>query len=335
MANTHFRLPSALTLLRRFLPILGAASLAFAPAAGAENPCFRPVTEVLPLLEKMERSWDEVTDYTAILLKTERFIDGTVTKERGMIKFRKPNQLYLHVLQGANQGAEVLFPKPGTDSVVLGRPGGVSGALAGFLVKVPAIGGLIPYEFDLDEGRLMKGQHHPLTDSTIKGMLRLVSVNVRAAARNREGAACVHPVERVDGKRALRLELRAPANAGTWHTVVEGETLWSIGGDYRQDRYVILYNNPSMDPVNPLPAGAKVFVPRYYAPRSVIWVGEASSLPLRLQMFDREGRLYESYTNTRLEIDVGLTDEDFDPVRHGFPAPVKAEGVTSSAARTL
>jgi len=320
------------TLFQLPLAIAFAAALLAAPfAMASENPCFRPVAEVIPLLEKMERSWDAVTDYTALLVKTERFVDGTTTDEIALIKFRKPNQFYLHVLEGANEGAELLFPKPGTDSVILGRPGGVSGAVAGFLVKVPAVGSLIPYEFDLDDGRLMEGQHHPLTDSTLAGMMRLVSVNARAAARNQEGSACVHPVELVDGKRARRLELRAPADVGTWHTIAEGETPWTIGGDYGQDRYVILYNNPSMDEKRPLPVGEKIFVPRYYAPRAVIWVGEASSLPLKLQMFDRENRLYESYANTDLRIDVGLPDEDFDPVRHGFPAVTTADEKTSAA----
>jgi hypothetical protein len=299
---------------------LAVALLATPVARASDNPCFRPVAEFIPLLEKMEQSWDAVTDYTTLLVKTERFVDGTITDQIGLLKFRKPNQLYLHVLEGTNEGAELLFPKPGTDSVVLGRPGGVTGAVAGFLVKVPAIGSLVPYEFDLADGRLMEGQHHLLTDSTIDGMMRLVSVNLRLAARNREGAACLHPVELVGGKRARRLELLAPVDAGTWHTVADGETLWTIGGDYGQDRYVIIYNNPSIDESKPLPVGEKIFVPRYYAPRAVIWVGEASNLPLKLQMFDRERRLYESYANTELRIDVGLPDEDFDPVRHGFPA---------------
>ena len=139
-----------------------------APLASAtEAVCARPVLDAMPLLEKMERAWNEVSDYSAQLRKTERFIDGTITEERGLIKFRKPDQLYLHVLEGTNAGAELLFPKPGTDSVILGRPGGVSGAVAGFLFKMPAIGNLIPYEFALDDGRMMEGQHHPLPDARL------------------------------------------------------------------------------------------------------------------------------------------------------------------------
>jgi hypothetical protein len=295
-------------------------------ASAAEGVCNRPMIDAMPLLEKMERSWNGVSDYTAVLVKTERFVDGAVTEERGTIKFRKPDQLYLHLQEGANAGAELLFPKPGTDNLVLGRPGGVSGAVAGFLIGVPAIGRLIPYEFDLEDVRLMVGQHHPLPDSSIAGMMRLISTNVRTAARHLEGSMCFHSNETVDGMTAVKLEVRLPSDVGRWHTVVEGETLWTIAEDYKQDRYVVLYNNPSVESEKPLQAGERIFVPRYYAPRALIWVSRLHHLPLKMQIFDSEMRLYEDYSNVDLRVDVGLTDEDFDPALHGFPVVTTSGG---------
>ena len=310
---------------------LVAGAIAAPIVSAADADCTRPVADALPLLEKMERSWNEVSDYTSILLKTERFIDGTITEERGLIKFRKPDQLYMRVLEGANAGAELLYPKPGTDNVILGRPGGVSGAVAGFLIKVPAIGSLIPYEFGLDDARLLEGQHHPLPDSSLAGMMRLISVNLRTASRYLEGSMCLHVGELVDGQRTTRIEALFPPDVGIWHTVAEGETLSTIGRDYGQDRYVILYNIPSTDPAQALAAGDRIFVPRYYAPRALVWVSESLGLPLKLQMFDAEDRLYEAYSNVELRVDVGLSDEDFDPARYGFPA-VTGPGEVNSAA---
>ncbi len=326
MTKIRPRLHSAAMLFSpRLLALLAAGAIAAPVASSAQTACSRPVTDAIPLIEKMERSWGEVSDYTSTLLKTERFVDGTVTEARGRVKFRKPNQLYLHVLEGANAGAELLFPKPGTSSVILGRPGGVSGTVAGFLVNVPAIGRLIPYEFDLDDSRLMNGQHHPLPDVTIAGMIALISVNLRAAARRREGSMCFHADELVDGHRALKLEVLLPSDAGLWHTVAKGETLWSIGKDYGQDRYVIQYNNPSTHPAKALPEGERIFIPRYYAARVFIWASESSYLPVKLHMYDAESRLYEAYANIDLRLDVGLTAEDFDPVLYGFPAVVSAD----------
>jgi len=326
MTKDRTRLHSAARYLSyRFVAFLAAGVIAAPIASATETACSRPVTDAMPLIEKMERSWGEVSDYTSTLLKTERFIDGTVTESRGHVEFRKPDQIYLHVLEGANAGAELLFPKPGTNSVILGRPGGVSGAVAGFLVKVPAIGRLIPYEFDLDDGRLMNGQHHPLPDVTIAGMIDLISVNLKTAARRLEGSMCFHASELVDGDRAIKLEVLFPFEEGMWHAVANGETLWMIGEDYGQDRYVMQYNNPSLHPAKALPAGARVFVPRYYAARAFIWVSESSHLPVKLHMYDAEGRLYEAYSNIDLRLDVGLTAEDFEPVLYGFPAVTTAD----------
>ena len=312
--------PAALSAARRTFAAAGLALVMATPLPANDGICDGSVQELLPVLDDMEQSWSGVSDYTATLLKTERFIDGTLTEERGLMRFRKPNQLYLKVLEGGNVGAELLFPKPGTNDIILGRPGGVTGAVAGFLVKVPAIGGLVPYEFELNDGRLTDGQHHPLPDSTIDGMVRLILRNGRMLAERSEGSACQHPAAIVDGRRTRPFEIRAPADAGTWHRVGSGESLWSIGEDYGQDRYVILYNNRSGQADRPIAEGDRLFIPRYYAPRAIIWVDEVSKLPIRLHMFDAENRLYESYTNADLRIDVGLTDADFDPVRHGFPA---------------
>ena len=124
MTKIRPRLHSAAMLFSpRLLALLAAGAIAAPVASSAQTACSRPVTEAIPLIDRMERSWAEVSDYTSTLLKTERFVDGTVTEARGRVKFRKPDKLYLHVLEGANAGAELLFPKPGTDSVILGRPG--------------------------------------------------------------------------------------------------------------------------------------------------------------------------------------------------------------------
>jgi len=76
---------------------------------------------------------------------------------------------------------------------------------------------------------------------------------------------------------------------------------------------------------NALPPGERVFVPRYYAPRALMWVSDSAHLPLKLQIFDMEKRLYEAYSTLDLRIDVGLTDKDFDPALHGFPTVTRSD----------
>jgi len=291
-----------------------------APIAYAnDSACTRPLEDALALLTKMEQAWEQLSDYSAILLKAERFTDAKTTDEQVFIKFRKPDQLYLQVLEGANAGAELLYPKPGTSNIILARPGGFTGSVAGFLGSLPALGQLVPHEFDLNDGRLMEGQHHPLPDSTIGGMIRLIATNIRTAVRHREGTMCFHPGEIVNGQPAVKVEVLFPTEKGIWHTVTEGESFWTVGRTFDQDRYVILYNNPSIDAEHLLPPGQPVFVPRYYAQRALVWISESNDLPIKVQMYDNKQQLYESYANIDLRIDAGFTDEEFDPAYHGFP----------------
>ena len=332
MTKDRYRWFAAVSIFSgRCLALLVAGAMASPALVTAQALCTRPVRDAIPLLESMEASWESVSDYTAQLLKSERFVDGTITTERASVTFRKPNQLHFRVLEGAHAGAELLFPKPGTDDVILARPGGVSGTLAGFLIKVPGIGSLVPYEFALDDDRLMAGQHHPVTASTIAGMLHLVAANLRVAAMREEGAVCFHPSEPIEGSRAIKLEVLLPSDAGIWHTVSKGETVQSISSDYGQDPHVVFYNNASIHAKDALSAGDQLFVPRYYAPRALLWVSEAIKLPVKLQIFDVENRLYEDYTNAELRLDVGLGDEHFDPVLHGFPAAAASDRETVEA----
>ena len=75
-------------------------------------------------------------------------------------------------------------------------------------------------------------------------------------------------------------------------------------------------------------------MPQYYAPRSLLWVSKSYNLPVKLQMYDIEKRLYEAYSNIDLQIDVGLGKKDFDPVLHGFPVVTTSDEKPSREIRT-
>jgi outer membrane lipoprotein-sorting protein len=56
-----------------------------------------------------------------------------------------------------------------------------------------------------------------------------------------------------------------------------------------------------------------VIVPHFYAGRMTLWVDEKLKLPLQVDLYDHEGRLYEHYEHRNLEVNVGLGPADFDP----------------------
>lgn len=266
----------------------------------------------LRIVESMEDAWENVTDYTAVIAKKERFRDGTVKSQRVLVKFRKPADQYLGVREGPNEGAELLYPTGGGNDLILGHPGGFTGTVARFLRRLPGIRRAVPEEFSIEDPRLLKGQHHTILDLNLGKMVRLIAQAVRTSAEYGEGQIIVHPSEDVDGRPAEVLELLYPPDAGFMLTVQQGDTLFTVARESGQDVFAILYNNPEIGGATDLRAGQRIFVPRYYAARTVVWIGHEPRLPLRLEIYDGQGRLYESYEHSELAINVGLTDMDFD-----------------------
>jgi len=266
----------------------------------------------LRIVESMEDAWENVTDYTAVIAKKERFRDGTVKSQRVLVKFRKPADQYLGVREGPNKGAELLYPTGGGNDLILGHPGGFTGTVARFLRRLPGIRRAVPEEFSIEDPRLLKGQHHTILDLNLGKMVRLIAQAVRTSAEYGEGQIIVHPSEDVDGRPAEVLELLYPPDAGFMLTVQQGDTLFTVARESGQDVFAILYNNPEIGGATDLRAGQRIFVPRYYAARAVVWIGHEPRLPLRLEIYDGQGRLYESYEHSELAINVGLTDMDFD-----------------------
>ncbi len=266
----------------------------------------------LEIVGSMEEAWETVTDYTANLAKTERFHDGTVRSQRVRLKFRQPTDQYVSVLEGHEKGAELLYPQGDNNDRILGHKGGVTGAFAGFFGRLPGVGSLVPEEFGLEDPRLLRRQHHSILDLNLGKMGRLFAQSVRTSAEYGEGQIIFHPSEEVDGRPADVVELLYSADAGSTLTVREGDTLFSVARESGQDMYVILYNNPEIEGPLDLRPGQEIFVPRYYVPRALVWIGHETRLPLKLECYDDQGRLYESYEHSELRINVGLTDIDFD-----------------------
>ena len=295
---------AALTLMMMILPGDSVVAERQDPQANLER--------TLRIVGSMEDAWETVTDYTAIMAKKERFRDGTVKSQGVLVKFRKPADHYLGVREGHNEGAELLYPAGDGNDLILGHPGGFTGTAARFLGRIPGIRRAVPEEFSIEDPRLLNGQHHTILDLNLGKMVRLISQAVRTSAEYGEGQIIVHPSEDVDGRPAEVLELLYPPDAGFMLTVQQGDTLFSVARESGQDMFVILYNNPEIGGATDLRSGQRIFIPRYYAARAVVWIGHESRLPLRLEIYDGEGRLYESYEHSELAIDVGLTDMDFD-----------------------
>jgi hypothetical protein len=268
---------------------------------------------VLDLLSDMERAWSEINDYSKLVDKTERLINGDVTQQTVFIKFRQPDQYYMTVLKGPNKGGELIYPAHAGSDLAVAHAGGFKGGLARFLQATVILRKVVPTEFRLDDPSLGEWQHQTAADTSMGSTIERIAGNVRRAIEFDEGDIGVAEDCDDDGNCLFRLEFSLPHDVGEEHVVQEGETLWSIAADYGRPMYVLWYNNPDVRGPRKLRPGRTLFIPRYYSARGTVWVSPDSLLPEKIEIFDAQDRLYERYVYRDVRLNIGLTDLDFDP----------------------
>ena len=98
---------------------------------------------------------------------------------------------------------------------------------------------------------------------------------------------------------------------------MKGENLWTFAKRVGQTMYVILHYNGIRSPGS-IDDGDEIFVPDHYGSRLRYLIGKESLMPLQETSWDHQGRVYESYDYPVLELNAGLTDEDFNPDNEAY-----------------
>jgi LysM repeat protein len=267
--------------------------------ATAGTPTIRYDPDAFAVLEAMEKASEGLNDYTMRLVKRE--LRGTVLSpdESIVIKWQRPQRIYLHEIAGLREGQEVLYA-PGWNK---NRIKVHTGSFPDVTVN------LNPYGTTA-----MAHSHHPVPEASLVHLTSLVLDNIRRARAKNVGTLTVVGRETLFGRSTVKLEATAPPT-GKSPTIEKGETLWDIAKATGQSMYVILHANRSRKwrQADHPERGDAVIVPDFYAGRLVVWVDEEKHLPLQIDLYDHEGNLYEHYEHHDLKVNVGLTAVDFDP----------------------
>ena len=292
--------------------VLGASLFALhvaAPVLANDEPAY----DVLELLADMEQAWLEIGDYSKLVDKTERLVNGDVTQQTVFIKFRQPNQYYMTVLDGPNKGGELIYPAREGSELAVAHAGGFKGGFARFLQATVILRKVVPTEFRLDDPTLGEWQHQTATDTSMGATIARIAGNVRRAIESGEGDISVERNCDLEDNCLLKLNFSLPSDVGDKHVVREGETLRTIAAAYGRPMYVIWYNNPDVRGPRKAKPGQTLFIPRYYSARGTVWVSPDTLMPERIEIFDANDELYERYVYRDVRLNVGLTDLDFDP----------------------
>jgi nucleoid-associated protein YgaU len=284
-------------------PAAPAPAAAKAPPAAAAAP-HRYDAEALDTLDAMGKAAAATNDYTMRLVKRELFDTKLSPEETIVIKWQRPQRVYLHELVGAYEGQEVLYA-PGWNK---NRIKVHSGSFPDITLNLDPYGSLA-----------MAHSHHPLPQVSLVQLVDRILDNVRRARAKSVGTLQFEGRDEVLGRQAARLEATMPPT-GTTPTIERGQTLWDIAKATGQSMYVILHANRTRQwrqGGHPTPGDA-VVVPEYYAGRMVVWVDDELHLPIQVDLYDHEGKLYEHYEHHDLAVNVGLTDADFDPKNRAY-----------------
>ncbi len=284
------RLAGAL-LLAAAIPILPSGVAAEAP----------PSPDPRVLLSEMDAAAARLRDYTTLLVKQEYFLDdGKLEPEEHLLfKWARPYRVYFKNVQGANPGREVIYVQGRNNDRIRVHKG-----------TFPDVN----LNLDPHGAWATDGTHHPIDESSLPDLVRLIVGNAGDAEKAGEGSLRFLGSRELGGRPCDEIELTSP-RTGTVHVMEKGETLWDVSRAYGKSMYAILQANRARGWTGPADPkrGAEVFVPRYYAGRLDVCIDRQTFLPLRVTVWDFDGTLYERYEHRDLKIDVGLTDADFDP----------------------
>ena len=278
------------------MPLL-ALLVSCASVAAAQAPSDGAAAEIeriRALLRRSSRVLDTVDDYRGTLSKQERFGDELV-EQTIEFKFSRPFRVYIKYVE-PHTGREIIYIRGSNRNKVRAHKGSVpdlSVSLSPF--------GRIP----------MQGNHHPVTSFGLETMFRIADHGIRKAIRRGDASINLSDGGIVLGHPTWCIEMQT--NAGGHHVTVRGsENLWELAKRVGQDMYVILHHNEDIRSPRDVRPGQKVFIPRYYGSRGQFFFSKQTHLMIKVVTWDHEGRLYERYEFSGLELNPGLNDLDFD-----------------------
>jgi hypothetical protein len=282
--------------------VIGVLSL---PALADDPPPTPAPAEALPtvdeLLQKAEASMAKVQDYTAEMIKQERFKEGLHPQETMQVKFARPFKVYIKY-GTPHIGREIIFVKGWNDNEIKVH----KGSFPDLTVNLDPRGDMA-----------MESNHHAVLDFGLENTIRVAAKNLRLAQTRSEGTFKVSPGAEIGGRKTWRIEATFP-KVGTQLEVKEDEDLWSIARRSGQDMYLILYVNKGIEDPDDPDEGDKIYVPRYYGSRAEFLLDQETSLPLKVTIWDWNGQVYESFEYHNVRLNAGLTARDFDPTNPAY-----------------
>jgi hypothetical protein len=232
------------------------------------------------ILDAMEAAGENLAGYATVLVKQEWIGDGLADEERFRVTW-EPGKVRLVKLDEPARGREIEWARD---------------ERGGNMRVAPHSFPWIPLTLDPYGSMALRETRHPVPDSNIPALVDLVSKNLRAAMARSEGEIDVEGPETLFERACWKIVASAPARS-SWDTVGPGESLWDIARRAGHPVSPVLQANldRGWKNGNDGSPGDRVRVPAYYATRVELWVDAENWLPLKVLLYDLDGRLFERF----------------------------------------
>ncbi len=147
-------------------------------------------------LNEAERVLAQVENYRAIFHKQERVEGRLLEEETVLLKFKKPFKVYMKWIEDPYKGRELLYVEGWNHNRMTVRDSGITGMLT---VNLDPRGTLA-----------MKGNRHPVTDSGLGHLVKLLKDHIRKGVKEKELDLKKGGEEVLYGRKTRRFEILSP-----------------------------------------------------------------------------------------------------------------------------
>lgn len=278
--------------------LLVALVVAFAVSVGPDAHAQGATPSAGELFARSLKAIKAVDSYQGRFVMRELIGDDLVIS-KVEFKFKRPFKVYMKYLTKP-VGQEVLFVKGENDNEIKAH----KGSFPDFTVNLNPFGRMA-----------MKDSHQPILTFGLQKQIEIMG-KIHDKATSMGVTYTVKDAGVFMGEPVWEVEARLPSTGKTV-TVLDDENLWQFAKRTGQTMYVILHYNDIKSPGS-IKEGDEIFVPDHYGSRLRYLIGKNSLMPLQETSWDHKGRVYESYDYPEIQLDAGLTDEDFDPDNEAY-----------------
>lgn len=256
------------------------------------------------LVERMFESCKAVNTMYCVVKKKERY-DGNYVEAESRIKLScEPYRVYLKQL-GDSDGVELLYREDFNSGKVLVNPNGF-----------PWINlSLDPY------GSLIRNkQHHLILDIGFKKFNLVLAHLMKKYEGNAEDFLTYAGTETISDRTCYVVDLDNENYELIPYTTQAGESTMSISQKLMISEYRIVELNDAVSSYGDIAPGITLTIPNDYAPKLRLFIDQERYIPMRFDVYDDQGELFESYQYDKVVLNAQFTEEELteDYPEYGF-----------------